>query len=198
VRVKSIPSARGIISDRNGEPLAVSVPVEAVWADPATIFKENALSQTKSWHALADVLGIDRQGLIDKIKRNEKRRFIYLQRQVSPAMANYIRELKLPGVGLKSESRRYYPAGEVSAHLVGVTGIDGHGLEGVERSYDEWLTGAAGKKTIRKDRYGRVVENIAWQDKQEGKSLQLTIDQRLQAIAYRAIKQAVADHRATS
>ncbi|HHX8587914.1 TPA: penicillin-binding transpeptidase domain-containing protein [Vibrio alginolyticus] len=198
VRVKSIPSARGIISDRNGEPLAVSVPVEAVWADPATIFKENALSQTKSWHALADVLGIDRQGLIDKIKRNEKRRFIYLHRQVSPAMANYIRELKLPGVGLKSESRRYYPAGEVSAHLVGVTGIDGHGLEGVERSYDEWLTGAAGKKTIRKDRYGRVVENIAWQDKQEGKSLQLTIDQRLQAIAYRAIKQAVADHRATS
>lgn len=94
-------------------------------------------------------------------------------------MANYIRELKLPGIGLKSESRRYYPAGEVSAHLVGVTGIDGHGLEGVERSYDEWLTGEEGKKTIRKDRYGRVVENIAWQDKQEGKSLQLTIDQRL-------------------
>ncbi|EGR2916811.1 peptidoglycan glycosyltransferase FtsI [Vibrio parahaemolyticus] len=198
IRVKSIPSARGIISDRNGEPLAVSVPVEAVWADPATIFKENALSQKQNWYALADVLGVERQGLIDKIKRNEKRRFIYLQRQVSPAMANYIRELKLPGIGLKSESRRYYPAGEVSAHLVGVTGIDGHGLEGVERSYDEWLTGEEGKKTIRKDRYGRVVENIAWQDKQEGKSLQLTIDQRLQAIAYRAIKQAVADHRATS
>lgn len=198
IRVKSIPSARGIISDRNGEPLAVSVPVEAVWADPATIFKENALSQTQSWYALADVLGLNREGLINKIKRNEKRRFIYLQRQVSPAMANYIRELKLPGIGLKSESRRYYPAGEVSAHLVGVTGIDGHGLEGVERSYDEWLTGEEGKKTIRKDRYGRVVENIAWQDKQEGKSLQLTIDQRLQAIAYRAIKQAVADHRATS
>ncbi|MCA0935360.1 peptidoglycan glycosyltransferase FtsI [Vibrio alginolyticus] len=198
VRVKSIPSARGIISDRNGEPLAVSVPVEAVWADPATIFKDNALSQTQSWYALADVLGVDRQGLIDKIKRNEKRRFIYLQRQVSPAMANYIRELKLPGVGLKSESRRYYPAGEVSAHLVGVTGIDGHGLEGVERSYDEWLTGEEGRKTIRKDRYGRVVENIAWQEKQEGKSLQLTIDQRLQSIAYRAIKQSVADHRATS
>ncbi|CAM2945553.1 penicillin-binding transpeptidase domain-containing protein [Vibrio mytili] len=198
VRVKSIPSARGIISDRNGEPLAVSVPVEAVWADPATIFKNDALSQTQRWYALADVLGVDRQGLINKIKRNEKRRFIYLQRQVSPAMANYIRELKLPGIGLKSESRRYYPTGEVSAHLVGVTGIDGHGLEGVERSYDEWLTGQEGKKTIRKDRYGRVVENIAWQDKQEGKSLTLTIDQRIQAIAYRAIKQAVADHRATS
>ncbi|MGR4989553.1 penicillin-binding transpeptidase domain-containing protein [Vibrio rotiferianus] len=198
VRVKSLPSARGIISDQKGEPLAVSVPVEAVWADPATIFKDKALDQVQSWYALADVLGLDRQGLINKIKKNEKRRFIYLQRQVSPAMANYIRELKLPGVGLKSESRRYYPAGEVSAHLVGVTGIDGHGLEGVERSYDKWLTGEAGKKTIRKDRYGRVVENISLEEKEEGKPLQLTIDQRLQAIAYRAIKQAVADHRATS
>ncbi|HAS6180214.1 TPA: peptidoglycan glycosyltransferase FtsI [Vibrio vulnificus] len=198
IRVKALPSARGIISDRNGEPLAVSVPVEAVWADPVTIFKENALDNKQRWYALADVLGLQREELIERIERNENRRFIYLQRQVSPAMANYIRELKIPGVGLKSESRRYYPAGEVSAHLVGVTGIDGHGLEGVERSYDNWLTGEAGKQTIRKDRYGRVVENIAYEDRQEGKSLELTIDQRLQAIAYRAIKQAVADHRATS
>ncbi|WP_046027899.1 penicillin-binding transpeptidase domain-containing protein [Vibrio vulnificus] len=198
IRVKALPSARGIISDRNGEPLAVSVPVEAVWADPVTIFKEKALDNKQRWYALADVLGLQREELIERIERNENRRFIYLQRQVSPAMANYIRELKIPGVGLKSESRRYYPAGEVSAHLVGVTGIDDHGLEGVERSYDNWLTGEAGKQTIRKDRYGRVVENIAYEDRQEGKSLELTIDQRLQAIAYRAIKQAVADHRATS
>ncbi|MGR2867621.1 penicillin-binding transpeptidase domain-containing protein [Vibrio vulnificus] len=198
IRVKALPSARGIISDRNGEALAVSVPVEAVWADPVTIFKEKALDNKQRWYALADVLGLQREELIERIERNENRRFIYLQRQVSPAMANYIRELKIPGVGLKSESRRYYPAGEVSAHLVGVTGIDGHGLEGVERSYDNWLTGEAGKQTIRKDRYGRVVENIAYEDRQEGKSLELTIDQRLQAIAYRAIKQAVADHRATS
>ncbi|HAS6348228.1 TPA: peptidoglycan glycosyltransferase FtsI [Vibrio vulnificus] len=198
IRVKALPSARGIISDRNGEPLAVSVPVEAVWADPVTIFKEKALDNKQRWYALADVLRLQREELIERIERNENRRFIYLQRQVSPAMANYIRELKIPGVGLKSESRRYYPAGEVSAHLVGVTGIDGHGLEGVERSYDNWLTGEAGKQTIRKDRYGRVVENIAYEDRQEGKSLELTIDQRLQAIAYRAIKQAVADHRATS
>lgn len=134
IRVKALPSARGIISDRNGEPLAVSVPVEAVWADPVTIFKEKALDNKQRWYALADVLGLQREELIERIERNENRRFIYLQRQVSPAMANYIRELKIPGVGLKSESRRYYPAGEVSAHLVGVTGIDGHGLEGVERS----------------------------------------------------------------
>ncbi|MEZ9740257.1 penicillin-binding transpeptidase domain-containing protein [Vibrio splendidus] len=198
VRVKALPSARGIISDRNGEPLAVSVPVEAVWADPKTIFDKNGMAQIDRWYALADVLGLERQSMIDKISSNKSRRFVYLQRQVSPAMAKYIRELKLVGVGLKAESRRYYPAGEVSAHLIGVTGIDGHGLEGVERSYDKWLTGEAGKRTIRKDRYGRVVENIALEEREEGKPLELTIDQRLQAIAYRAIKQAVADHKATS
>ncbi|MGD8170957.1 penicillin-binding transpeptidase domain-containing protein [Vibrio sp. TRT 21S02] len=198
VRAKTLHSARGIISDRNDEPLAVSVPVQAVWADPATIFKQGGLDDRDRWYALADVLGLKRQSLITKIERNKTRRFIYLQRQVSPAMANYIRELKLAGIGLKAESRRYYPAGEVSAHLVGVTGIDGHGLEGVERSYDKWLTGEAGKRIIRKDRYGRVVENISLEEREEGKPLQLTIDQRLQAIAFRAIKQAVADYRATS
>ncbi len=198
VRAKTLHSARGIISDRNGEPLAVSVPVDAVWADPVTIFKQGGLEDVDRWHALADVLGLKRDELIKKIRNNKSRRFIYLQRQVSAAMSNYIRELKLPGIGLKSESKRYYPAGEVSAHLVGVTGIDGHGLEGVERSYDKWLTGEAGKRIIRKDRYGRVVENISLEEREEGKPLELTIDQRIQAIAYRAIKQAVADYRATS
>ncbi len=198
VRVKAIPSARGIISDRNDEQLAVSVPVQAVWADPVAIFKAGGFAEIDRWYALADVLGLKRDVLLKKIKKNQKRRFIYLQRQVSPAMANYIKELKLKGIGLNNESRRYYPSGEVSAHLIGVTGIDDHGLEGVERSYDSWLTGEAGKKTIRKDRYGRVVENISLNERKEGKPLQLTIDQRLQAIAYRAIKQAVADYRATS
>ncbi|MDN3609164.1 penicillin-binding transpeptidase domain-containing protein [Vibrio ostreicida] len=198
IRAKTIHSARGIISDRNGEPLAVSVPVEAVWADPSTILKRKGLDNLDRWYALADVLGLDRQEMIDKIRNNQSRRFIYLQRQVSPAMANYIRELKLSGVGLRAESRRYYPTGEVSAHIVGVTGIDGHGLEGVERSYDKWLTGEAGKRIIRKDRYGRVVENISLEEREEGKPLELTIDQRIQSIAYRSIKQAVADFRATS
>ncbi|CAH8185074.1 MULTISPECIES: penicillin-binding transpeptidase domain-containing protein [Vibrio] len=198
VRAKTLQSARGIISDRNGEPLAVSVPVEAVWADPVAIFKAGGLVERDRWYALADVLGIKRDELLEKIESNQSRRFIYLQRQVSPAMAKYIRELKLVGVGLKAESRRYYPAGEVSAHLIGVTGIDGHGLEGVERSYDKWLTGEAGKQVIRKDRYGRVVENISLEEREEGKPLELTIDQRLQAIAFRAVKQAVADYRATS
>ncbi|EKO3698464.1 peptidoglycan glycosyltransferase FtsI [Vibrio metschnikovii] len=198
IRALTLHSARGIISDRNGEALAVSVPVEAVWADPLVIFREGGFNELERWHALADVLGLDRQAMLQKIQDNSTRRFVYLQRQVSPAMAKYIRELKLVGVGLKSESRRYYPAGEVSAHLIGVTGIDGHGLEGGERSYDKWLTGEAGKSIIRRDRYGRVVENIALEQREEGKPLQLTIDQRLQAIAFRAVKQAMADYRATS
>ncbi|WP_434358376.1 peptidoglycan glycosyltransferase FtsI [Parasalinivibrio latis] len=198
LRVKALPSSRGIISDRNNEPLAVSVPVQAVYADPVRIFKEDGLKELNRWYALADVLGIPRQELISRLESNKKRRFIYLQRQVGATVSNYIEKLKLPGIGLKDESRRFYPAGEVSAHLVGVTGIDGHGLEGVERSYDGWLTGEPGRRTVRKDRYGRVVETISQEAREPGKPLDLSIDQRLQAIAYRSIKQAVADYRATS
>ncbi|KAB2824354.1 penicillin-binding transpeptidase domain-containing protein [Aliivibrio finisterrensis] len=198
IRVKALPSARGIISDRNDEQLAVSVPVDAVWADPVAIYKAGGLVEVERWYALADVLGLKRKELLSKIEKNKKRRFIYLQRQISPAVAAYIRKLKLAGIGLKAESRRYYPSGEISAHVIGVTGIDSHGLEGVERSYDGWLTGEPGRRTVRKDRYGRVVENISLQEKQEGKPLTLSIDQRLQAIAYRAIKQAVSDFRAMS
>ncbi|MEZ8142600.1 peptidoglycan glycosyltransferase FtsI [Enterovibrio norvegicus FF-454] len=198
VRVKALPSARGMITDRNDESLAVSVPVEAVYVDPVTVFKNGGLVEKDRWFALADVLGLDRQKMLDRIEKNRKKRFIYLQRQVGPAMANYIAALKLPGIGMNDESRRFYPAGEVSAHLVGVTGIDGRGLEGIERGYDGWLSGEPGRRTVRKDRYGRVVENISLEAKEEGKPLQLSIDQRLQAISYRAIKQAVADYRATS
>ncbi|MFZ6043596.1 peptidoglycan glycosyltransferase FtsI, partial [Vibrio natriegens] len=147
LRVKALPSARGIISDRNGEPLAVSVPVQAVWADPVQIFKNGGLAQVDRWHALADVLGLDRKALLNRLEQTQSRRFIYLQRQVSPAMAAYVNKLKLPGIGLKDESRRFYPSGEVSAHLIGVTGIDSHGLEGVERTYDGWLTGEPGRRT---------------------------------------------------
>ncbi len=198
LRVKALPSARGIISDRNGEQLAVSVPVQAVWADPVQIYKHGGMIEQARWHALADVLGLDRQKLVKRIEKNQKRRFIYLARQVSPAMAAYVSKLKLAGVGLKDESRRFYPAGEVSAHLIGMTGIDSHGLEGVERTYDGWLTGEPGRKTVRKDRYGRVVENISLKQREPGKPLELSIDQRLQAMAYRAVKQAVVDYRATS
>ncbi|PSV53069.1 penicillin-binding transpeptidase domain-containing protein [Photobacterium sp. GB-1] len=198
LRTKLMPSARGIISDRNGEQLAVSVPVQAVFANPAEIFKHGGLSDVERWHALADVLDLDRTWLLHELETKKNRRFIYLARQVSPAMANYVHKLKLPGIGLKDESRRFYPSGEVSAHLLGFTGIDGHGLDGVEKTYDGWLTGEPGRRTVRKDRYGRVVENISQQKRQPGKPLQLSIDQRIQAVAYRAAKEGVMDIPATS
>lgn len=198
VRITALPSARGMISDRNGEPLAVSVPVKAIYVDPVVLFKNGGLEQKERWDALADVLGINRQEMRDRITNNRTKRFVYLQRQVSSAVSNYVTGLKLPGIAMKNESRRFYPAGEVSAHLVGVTGIDGQGLEGIERGYNRWLRGEAGHKKVRKDRNGRVVENISSEELEEGKPLALSIDQRLQAISYRAIKQAVADYRATS
>ncbi|AYO18528.1 peptidoglycan glycosyltransferase FtsI (plasmid) [Vibrio owensii] len=198
LRKKTLKSKRGIIFDRNGEALAVSVPVLAVWADPVTIYKNGGLKEKERWHALANVLSLDLDSMLKKIANNRTQRFIYLQRQVSSAMEAYIRELKLDGIGLSLESKRYYPSGEVSAHLVGVTGIEGHGLEGVEHSYDKWLTGTDGNRTIRKDRYGHVVENIGLEKPKAGNQLRLTIDQRLQAITFRAIKQAMADYQATS
>ena len=198
VRVKAVQSSRGIIVDRNEEPLAVSVPVQAVYVDPAAVFKNGGLEATERWNALADVLGLDRSEMLDRIESNRSKRFIYLQRQVIPAVSDYIRGLRLPGIGMKDESRRFYPTGEVSAHVIGMIGIDGRGLEGIERGYDSHLSGESGSRTVRKDRFGRVIENIAMEENQEGKPLQLSIDQRLQAISYRAIKQAVADYRATS
>lgn len=199
LRVKALHSARGMISDRHGEPLAVSVPVKAIYLDPLILFQNGGIdAQKERWNLLADVLGLNREKLFARIRENKNKRFIYLERQVASAVSNYVTSLKLPGIGMKDESRRFYPAGEVSAHLVGVTGIDGRGLEGIERGYDGWLSGEPGRKTVRKDRYGRVVENISIEEQEEGKSLILSIDQRLQAISYRAIKQAVADFRATS
>nr|WP_086938454.1 penicillin-binding transpeptidase domain-containing protein [Thaumasiovibrio occultus] len=198
IRTTTLESARGIITDRNGEQLAISVPVQAVTADPKVILDAGIEKNIDYWYALADVLALDRQHMLDRIQANPERRFLYLQRQVSPAMANYVKNLELPGISLRAESRRYYPAGEVSAHIVGVTGIDARGLEGVERTYDGWLTGMPGARTVRKDRYGRVVENLEVKEREPGKPLQLSIDQRIQAVAYRAAKQATVDVPATS
>lgn len=188
---------RGLIVDRNGEELAVSVPVRAIWADPKIIHQENALVQKRRWLALAEVLGQDISDLLDKVD-NPKRRFVYLQRQVSPAMADYVKQLDIPGVGLRNESRRYYPSGEVAAHLIGFTDVDDKGIEGLERLYDEWLTGTPSSRTIRRDAKGRQVEIIEQTAGENAKDLQLTIDQRIQAMAYKAIKQATLTYDAAS
>ena len=197
LRTRSSMVHRGLITDRNGEELAVSVPVRAVWADPKIIHQENALTQRRRWLALAEVLGQDITDLLDKVG-NPTRRFVYLQRQVSPAMADYVEQLDIPGVGLRNESRRYYPSGEVAAQLIGFTDVDDRGIEGLERIYDDWLTGTPDSRKIRRDAKGRQVEILEQTNGELANDLVLTIDQRIQAMAYKAVKQATDTYQAAS
>ena len=197
LRTRNTPTYRGLITDRNGVELAVSVPVRAIWADPKIINEQNGLNQTRRWLALAEVLGQDVDELVGKVG-NPKRRFVYLQRQVSPAMADYVEKLEIPGVYLRKESRRYYPTGEVAAQLIGITNVDDKGIEGLERLYDDWLTGSPGTRKIRRDAKGRQVEVLESKDGEAAGNLALTIDQRIQALAYREIKEAMLYYQASS
>ena len=198
MRVAANTVQRGSIVDRNGDELAISVPVETVWADPKIIMDNNALAMTEHWQALADVLGKDINQLTTRVVRNPSKRFVYLERKISPAMANYIRELKIPGIHLRKESKRFYPTGEISAHIVGFTNVDDKGIEGVERVYDQLLTGEGGNKRFRKDAKGRKVEILSVKKAQAAQDVMLTIDQRIQAIAYKELKGAVQAFKATS
>ena len=141
LRVQQVSTSRGMITDRSGRPLAVSVPVKAIWADPKEVHDAGGISVGDRWKALANALNIPLDQLSARINANPKGRFIYLARQVNPDMADYIKKLKLPGIHLREESRRYYPSGEVTAHLIGFTNVDSQGIEGVEKSFDKWLTG---------------------------------------------------------
>jgi cell division protein FtsI (penicillin-binding protein 3) len=198
LRIASDPSSRGMITDRNGEKLAVSVPVQAVWADPKEIYEGDGLKNTAAWMALADVLGLDMRKLTASVA-DPKRRFVYLQRQITPSVADYITKLNLPGVHLRRETRRYYPTGEISAHIVGNTNIDGQGIEGVERTFNQWLTSTPSEYQVRKDRQGRVIENMGLVKQGKiGGNLVLSIDERLQSVAYQALKYQTELSKATS
>ncbi|MCA6220390.1 peptidoglycan glycosyltransferase FtsI [Photorhabdus antumapuensis] len=198
LRVQSIPTARGMISDRMGRPLAVSVPVNAVWADPKEVFEKGGITDDTRWKALSEAINLPVEQLTDKISANPKGRFVYLARQVNPSVGDYIHKLKLPGIYLRQESRRYYPSGQVTAHIIGVTNVDGQGIEGVEKSFDRWLTGQPGERTVRKDRFGRVIEDISSVDSLAAHNLVLSIDERLQALVYRELTNAVAFNKAES
>ncbi|NQY36951.1 MAG: peptidoglycan glycosyltransferase FtsI [Alteromonadaceae bacterium] len=189
---------RGSILDRNGNELAISVPVETVWADPKIVIDSKALTMSKHWQALADVLGRDVNKLTSRVIQNPAKRFVYVERQVSPVVANYIKELKIPGIHLRKESKRFYPTGEISAHIVGFTDLDDKGIEGVERVYDKLLTGNDGKTQFRKDAKNRIIEILAVEPPTEAQDLVLSIDQRIQAIAYSELKGAVEAFKATS
>lgn len=198
LRVQEVSTSRGMITDRSGRPLAVSVPVKAIWADPKEVHDAGGVSVGERWRALSTALNLPLDQLASRINANPKGRFIYLARQVNPDMADYIKKLKLPGIHLREESRRYYPSGEVTAHLIGFTNVDSQGIEGVEKSFDKWLTGQPGERIVRKDRYGRVIEDISSTDSQAAHNLALSIDERLQALVYRELNNAVAFNKAES
>ena len=198
LRKQEIQFVRGSILDRNGQLLSVSVPMYSVVADPKFIFDENALKDKERWQKLAEALGISYSNLVKRIEKDPKSRFVYLSRQISPTLAQYVKELKITGIVLKSEARRFYPRVEETAHLIGYTNIDGTGIEGIEKSFDSMLVGKSGSMTYRKDRFGNIVENISDVKKYDAQDVILSIDEKLQSMVYREIKKAVAENKAES
>ncbi|WP_455221718.1 peptidoglycan D,D-transpeptidase FtsI family protein [Kaarinaea lacus] len=194
LREVSVPADRGMILDRNGEPLAISAPVDSVWANPRELIKARG-----DWVRLCVELNLDISELQQLLANHSSKEFVYLKRHVIPEMAQRVTDLKIPGVFLTRENRRYYPAGEVASHVIGFTNIDDKGQEGVELAMDEWLRGTPGSKRVIKDRLGQIVEEVEQvRLPQRGNDVVLTIDRRIQYLAYRELKAAVQKHQAQS
>ncbi|WP_174244859.1 penicillin-binding protein 2 [Pseudomonas sp. S35] len=185
-----IPAHRGLITDRNGEPLAVSTPVTTLWANA----KELQVAKDR-WPALAAALGQDPKVLSERLEAQASKEFIYLVRGLTPEQGQQVLDLKVPGVYGIEEFRRFYPAGETTAHMVGFTDIDDHGREGVELAYDEWLAGVPGKRQVIKDRRGRLIKDVqVTKNAKAGKPLALSIDLRLQYLANRELRNAIIEN----
>ena len=197
VRIEGVASSRGVIVDRNGRELARSVPVDSVWMDPSIVVKQPQIFDSNDWKKLAASLNMTDDELTAWTMKRSTRRDVWLKRHLDPNIAQFIERLDIPGVNMRAEYRRYYPTAEVSAHLVGFTGIDDKGLEGIERAYNEWLSGAPGTEKVVLDLYRRPVsKRQSLTDAQHGNDLQLSVDSRLQAVAYKELKTAVLKHRA--
>ncbi|WP_372015871.1 peptidoglycan D,D-transpeptidase FtsI family protein [Pseudoxanthomonas sp. 10H] len=194
VREIPIPTSRGMITDRNGEPLAVSTPVESVWGNPQELMRhEERLPE------LARALGVPHDELVRRLSQRADKEFVYLKRRINPDQAKAILALNVPGVSSQREFRRFYPQGEAMAHVLGFTNIDDRGQEGLELAFDEWLRGKPGSKRVIRDRHGRIVENIDLVRAAEpGKDLTLSIDRRIQFLAYRELRNALTAHKASS
>ncbi|MFI3246169.1 MAG: penicillin-binding transpeptidase domain-containing protein [Ferrimonas sp.] len=198
IRLLSRGAERGLILDRNGEALAVSVPVMAAYADPKAVRDGNGFADEARWDALAKVLELDTNTLLNSVQNNSGR-FMYIKRQISPAVAEYITKLQIPGIRIQPESRRYYPAGEAVSQLVGITNIDEEGIEGIERTYNQHLTGSPTLERVRQALRGEIVENmVVVKEGEKPQDLTLTLDMRLQSFAYTTLKKATAYHMATS
>lgn len=194
LRTESIPAYRGVITDRRGEPLAVSTPVVTLWANPQLVD-----AQSPAMTSLAEALGIGPDELTQRFGRYAGKEFMYLARQLTPEQAEEVLSLEIPGIYGQGEYKRFYPAGEVAAQLVGFTNIDDRGQEGIELAYDEWLTGVPGAKQVLKDLKGRVIKELGLlRSEKAGENLSLSIDLRLQYAAYRELKEAVGKFKAAS
>ncbi len=190
-RVVEIGASRGMIVDRNNEPLAISTPVESVAASPADIEADSS-----DLRKLANLLEISNDELRAKLS-NTQREFVYLKRQLPPEQAERVVQLGIPGVFLQREHRRYYPAGEMMSHIIGFTGVDDKGQEALELAFEDSLAGKSGSRRVIKDRLGRIVEDVeSIRVPQNGQQLRLSIDARIQYLAFRELKAAVAAHRA--
>lgn len=190
-RVIEMPATRGMITDRNHEPLAISTPVESVWASPADV--EITPEKMKR---LAQLLEIDQAELAKKLA-DTKREFIYIKRHLPPEEAAKVVALDIPGISLQREYRRYYPGGDFFAHLVGFTDVDDKGQEGLELALEEELAGKPGSRRVIKDRLGHIVEDVeSIRTPQQGRDIALSIDARVQYLAFRELKNAVALHQA--
>ncbi|RUM93899.1 MAG: penicillin-binding protein 2 [Thiothrix sp.] len=193
-RVVNIPAHRGKILDRHGEPLAISTPVDSVWVNP----REIELTP-KTVSLLSQLLGMKQEEIRRRVESRADKGFVYLKRQVPPSLAKQVKALKLAGVRVDREYRRYYPMGEVFGHLLGFTNVDDQGQEGLELAYDDWLTGVSGSKRVIREGRGRVIGDVELiQSARPGQDLQLSIDGRIQYLAYRELKSAVKAHKAES
>ncbi|PVZ16114.1 MULTISPECIES: penicillin-binding protein 2 [unclassified Pseudomonas] len=187
-----IPAHRGLVTDRNGEPLAVSTPVSTLWANPKEMQNDK-----NRWPDLARALGQNPAQLSERLEANANKEFIYLVRGLTPEQGQAVMDLKIPGVYSIEEFRRFYPAGDTTAHMVGFTDLDDHGREGVELAYEDWLAGVPGRRQVIKDRRGHLIRDVqVTKNAKAGKTLALSIDLRLQYLATRELRKAIQENQA--
>ena len=192
IRTVPLVANRGLITDRNGEPLAVSTPVQSIWVDPSKISDD-----PEDIKALAKNLELNEEVLIQNLKLKSNLKFHYIKRRLPPSEAEKILRLSVEGVYSQQEYQRFYPQGEVAAHLVGFTNMDDVGQEGLELTYDNWLKGVPGRRQVMQDRRGNIIEELnTIKTAQPGNRLELSIDFRIQNIAYRELKEEFVARRA--
>ncbi len=186
-RTISIEGTRGEILDRNGVVLASSQPCRSIWADPSFL-KDVDPEKMK---ALARILNMKYSTLMKKIRQSSSPNFTYLARSQDLDTAEAVRQLGIPGIGISPEMRRQYPDGPAMAHIVGYTGWDDRGQEGVELARDRVLSGQRGARRVIRDRHGRIVDDVWAKEALPGQDVSLAIDSRVQFIAYEALKRAI-------